>query len=133
MGERWAAVEIMGHRQHVGRISEESFAGVTLLRVEALQSDGSFEVVRYGGTAIFSMRDITEEKARHAACPTSWRACSAFTEPSARPGHCSECGHTAELHQPAQALPPHEDDEDEESPDGDDDAPWEHMPGIGLP
>jgi hypothetical protein len=118
--ERWAAVEIMGHRQHVGRIAEESFAGATMLRVESLNPDGTFEVIHYGGASIFSVREITERAARTAVARKSWAACLKFTEPSAVPGLCALCGHTAEEHEAAamrRALPTHGDD------DYDDDAP----------
>jgi hypothetical protein len=126
MAERWAAVEIMGHRKHVGRISEEPFAGAMMLRVEALNRDGSFEVIRYGGGSISALHEIEEEKARRAAVPRwSW-ACGhdSFQEPSAYPGACATCGWTREEHEAigAKALPPPEDDDliDEDPPESQD-------------
>lgn len=122
--ERWAAVEIMGHRRHVGRISEEALAGVMLLRVDALQRDGSFEVVRYGGQAIFGVREVTEERAREEVMQEDvWGACETFREPSAIEGRCSGCGHTLERHErrkrPALPAPrpAAEEGDEEEAPD----------------
>lgn len=105
MEKRWAAVEIMGRRQHVGLICEEAALGATLCRIEALQRDGSFKVFRYGGAAIFSIADVTESEARKVICaPRGW-VCKAFTEPSALPGVCATCGYTAPEHERHAALP----------------------------
>ena len=134
MVERWAAVEIMGHRTHVGRVSEEPFAGVVLLRVEALQRDGTFEVVRYGGASIFSLRDVTEDQARRAVLPRSYQACDAFKPAAVLPAACEHCGHDVPAHDASAAqrrLPPHGDED--EPPASGDSVPWESMPGIEVP
>jgi hypothetical protein len=122
--ERWAAVEIMGHRRHVGRIAEESFAGATMLRVEALNRDGSFELIRYGGGSLFSVRDMTEKSARTAIMRKDGRPCAEHREPSAIEGHCVVCGYTREEHVAAKLLPAHDDDSDDSSPDSEDGLPW---------
>lgn len=65
--ERYAFIELMGHRQRVGRISEVREFGVALLQIETPLPDGSFKTERYQGTALFSYRVCTEEQARAAA------------------------------------------------------------------
>jgi hypothetical protein len=73
--DRFAVVEIFGHRRHAGRVREVSFAGVTMLEIEQPKEDGTTELHRYGGSAIFGMRFVTEEEAKKAAeamWPRSW-------------------------------------------------------------
>jgi hypothetical protein len=74
--DEYAAVEIFGHRQHVGQVDEIEFAGTKLLRVR-VPIDGSFAngVVeyRYGGGAIFSLRPCTRAQAEEANRPWSAR------------------------------------------------------------
>lgn len=65
--ERWAVVELMGHRQRAGRISEVREFGVALLQIETPLPGGGFDVERYGGSSLFSYRVCTEEQARAAA------------------------------------------------------------------
>ena len=40
-----AKIEVLGHRGHVGRVREETLAGVSFLRVDALRANGTFEAV----------------------------------------------------------------------------------------
>lgn len=60
--ERFARVEIMGHRSHTGRISEVSQFGCVMLRVEipADPSGTSWIVAaEYGSAAIFGITPCT--------------------------------------------------------------------------
>jgi hypothetical protein len=96
--ERWARVEVMGNREHVGRISEERLAGASYLRVEVLRADGSFDTVLYGRSAIFSVAPRTEAEARREAVPVEWCACAAFRPSGALPTACEQCGHDLPEH-----------------------------------
>lgn len=71
---QWAIVEIMGFRKHVGIVSEVQRFGVTMMRLEALGTDGAFEEHLYGGASIFSVTPTTEEKARASMVPRSFGA-----------------------------------------------------------
>lgn len=56
----WAFVELMGHRQVVGTLSEAEVAGVKLLVVD--KADGTRQL--YSGAAIYAITPCTEEQAR---------------------------------------------------------------------
>lgn len=60
--ERWAIVEIMGHRVVCGRVTEVTQFGVPMCRVEIPTVDGEgFQMVQeYGGSAIFSITSATK-------------------------------------------------------------------------
>lgn len=63
--EQWVHLEIFGHRQHYGRISEVTIAGAAMLRIDVPTADeGVFETHHYAGSAIFSMTPCTEAHAR---------------------------------------------------------------------
>lgn len=55
----WAVVELMGHRQEVGRISEAEAAGCKFLRVDTPRG-----VRFYSGSAIYAITPTTEESCR---------------------------------------------------------------------
>jgi hypothetical protein len=61
--EAWAYVEVMGHHQIAGRVSEQSIAGRVMLRVDIPDGDG-FRTEFYGGSAIFKLTPTTEEVVR---------------------------------------------------------------------
>lgn len=63
--EQWALVEIFGHRSHMGRLVEVERFGAKLMRVDVPTADPNvFETHYYGGSAIFSIRPMTEEAVR---------------------------------------------------------------------
>ena len=63
--EEWARVEIMGHRQHYGRISEAERFGSKMLRVDVPTEDPDvYETHFYGGASIFGITPTTEATAR---------------------------------------------------------------------
>jgi hypothetical protein len=65
--ESWGIVEIMGHSQLAGRITEAKIAGTVLLRVDVPQSiegESAFRTEYVGGNSIYRMRVTTEEVAR---------------------------------------------------------------------
>lgn len=66
----WAAVEIYGHRRHVGRIREEQRFGAAMLRIDVPNTTEEATVWTthwYGGGAIFSVTPTTEEAVMRAS------------------------------------------------------------------
>ena len=64
--DEWAIVEVMGHRQHAGRISEVTRFGAVLLRVDQPVGDG-FVTTFVGGASIYALTVVTEARARATA------------------------------------------------------------------
>src|SRR5271154_867377 len=85
--DRWACVEIFGHRRHYGRISEVEQFGTKMLRVDVPTADaGVFETFTYGGAAIFGITPVTEESARAWAerdRPRPWQPSARLPPPTA--------------------------------------------------
>jgi hypothetical protein len=98
------AIAFNGHKEYVGVVRVESFAGAQVIHVEALQRDGSFEPIEYGGHALYSKRSITEETARRAMLPRSFHACDEFRDSAVLSGWCEDCGFEAAKHQTLKAL-----------------------------
>lgn len=64
----WAVVEIMGHKQLAGRVTEEPIAGTNMLRIDIPEVDGHpARTVYHGGQAIYAIHPCTEDIARAAA------------------------------------------------------------------
>lgn len=60
----WALVELMGRQRIVGRVSEQSIAGVPMLRVDVPGRDAKTKFTRfYGGSAIYAISPIGEKEA----------------------------------------------------------------------
>jgi len=71
--ERWARVEIFGHRHHYGRVREVEMVGTKMLMIE-VPVDGDpdangWETLVYGGASIFSIAFVDKEKALAANRP----------------------------------------------------------------
>lgn len=68
----WAVVELMGHQQIAGHVTEEEIAGSKLLRVDVPELERG-EVVQpahtkyFGASAIYALHPCTEALARQAA------------------------------------------------------------------
>jgi hypothetical protein len=64
----WCLLELMGHRQRIGKICEEEIAGNLLLRVDipvGNDTDAEDYVTEYyGSNAVYAMRPVSEEVAR---------------------------------------------------------------------
>jgi hypothetical protein len=66
----WAVVEVMGHRFHAGKISEQIIAGSGFLKVEALsvpaggEGEERWSTILYQPSALFSIQPGTEEQVR---------------------------------------------------------------------
>ena len=82
----WAVVEVMGHSQYAGRVSEYTGFGVPLVRVEvpAVGGQPAFEKL-LGASAIFRVTPCTEEAARRAAEGLRVRPLSMVALPSREP------------------------------------------------
>lgn len=67
--EGWAMLELMGHRQRVGRVSEAEVYGGKMLRIDIPIGDLNADVVTefYGCSSIYAMRPISEDVAREYA------------------------------------------------------------------
>src|SRR6266436_9913196 len=66
---RWAIVELMGHRKLAGRVSEEVIAGTALLRIDVPDvPDQPGFTTYYGPHTIYSLTPTTELLARRFAC-----------------------------------------------------------------
>ena len=61
--EGWAVVELMGHRQRAGRVSQVEMFGTHLLRLDMPHGDGEATEF-YGGSSIYAVRPCTEEVGR---------------------------------------------------------------------
>lgn len=61
-GEQWAIVELMGHVTIIGRVTEQSYAGAPMLRIERL--DG--RVQRVGAQSLYRVTDCTADEAAQA-------------------------------------------------------------------
>lgn len=87
--ETWARVEIFGHRQHYGRITEVERFGAKMLCVEVPQAEpGEFTTHFYGGASIFSLTPITEQLAREMVeryAPREYRPAAALPAPDYDP------------------------------------------------
>ena len=84
--ELWAIVEVMGHAQYAGRVSEFTGLGVPLVRVEvpAVGEQPAFEKL-LGSSSIFRITPVSEEVARKAAEGLRVRPLSMVTLPSVEP------------------------------------------------
>ncbi|WP_420408635.1 hypothetical protein [Hoeflea sp.] len=60
----WVYLELMGHRQRIGKAREEEVAGGVMLRID-IPTEGDEYVTEYYGTAsIYSLRPISEDVAK---------------------------------------------------------------------
>ena len=64
--EGWAMLELMGHRQRVGRVQEVEMYGGKMLRID-IPIEGGDITEFYGCTSIYALRPIAEDVARDAA------------------------------------------------------------------
>lgn len=64
--EGWALLELMGHRQRVGRVSEVEMFGGKLLRIDIPVDGGEFTEF-YGCSSVYALRPIAEDVARDMA------------------------------------------------------------------
>lgn len=61
----WAIIELFGHQQIAGQITEQVIAGGPFLRVDVPEIDGKGGFTRfYGAAAVYSITPVAEEVAR---------------------------------------------------------------------
>lgn len=84
--EGWSIVEIMGHNTIAGYVSEQSIAGVAMLRVDVPGTEAQPAYTKfYGGTAIYAITPTTEEIAKVAAQRLAVRPVDSWVVPDPRP------------------------------------------------
>jgi len=60
----WVLVELMGHRQRIGRAREEEVAGGLMLRIDIPTEGEDYVTEYYSASAIYALRPVSEEVAR---------------------------------------------------------------------
>jgi hypothetical protein len=78
IGGMWAVVEMLGHRQIIGLLSEETVAGATMLRVDT-PSDPP-KAVLVSAASLYAITPCTEEQARARVAPPRAELSPAFDE-----------------------------------------------------
>jgi hypothetical protein len=80
--DHWAIVEMLGHRQLAGRVTEQTIAGVGFLRVDVPRKDGAEVTKLISPKSVYALTPCTEEVARACAVellgvepvkPASWQ------------------------------------------------------------
>jgi len=65
--DQWSIIEIFGHTQIAGRVTEEAIGGSSFLRLDVPECNGKPAFTKYyGNGAIYSMTSCSEEIARAA-------------------------------------------------------------------
>jgi hypothetical protein len=77
--ECWGHVEIMGHSQVAGRLSEQSIGGRVMLRVDVPIEDGRFRTEFISGSAIFRVTPADEAIVRKICERTKYEPVFAYT------------------------------------------------------
>lgn len=89
--ERYAVVEIFGHRKHVGRIMEVERFGSKMLRVD-VPNDGDFAAGFvshfYSGGAIFGLTETDLDTVRRANRP--WQPTGHYSLPAPEDDGCGD-------------------------------------------
>ena len=84
--EQWAIVEIMGHYQIAGLVTEVAAFGVALMRVDVPAVNDQPGYTKYfGGNAIYAMTPTTQEIATEAARRLDVRPVSLWVVPNPKP------------------------------------------------
>lgn len=85
--DSWAIVELFGHSQIAGRVSEQVIAGQAFIRVDVPgfedAGDGAFTRF-FGGTAVYSITPVSEAVARMAADQMRVKPVSVYMMPGLR-------------------------------------------------
>lgn len=81
--EGHAIVELMGHNVIAGFVSEETIAGIAMLRVDVPQVDEEHPPFTkfFSGGAVYGITPTTEDVARHAAMKLRVRPISPYVVP----------------------------------------------------
>jgi len=61
----WAIVEVMGHVEYAGYVSQESIAGAPMLRIDVPKTDSAEAFTKYiSAGALYGISPVSEETAR---------------------------------------------------------------------
>lgn len=102
--ETWAIVEVMGHRQFAGFVSEQAIGGVSFVRIdtpEVFKNGEHFPAFTklLGASSIYAISPCTEETARAFAAQLQQRSFATYeaprlSAPQAEPEekYCVDCG-----------------------------------------
>ena len=60
---QWAVVELMGHRQAIGRVTEATLFGRAMVQVDRIDTEPE-AVQYYGPESVYCLTPVTEEQAR---------------------------------------------------------------------
>jgi hypothetical protein len=84
--EGWAVVELFGHNQIAGYVSEAAQFGTSMMRVDVPEVKGNPGYTKFfGGAAIYAITSTTEEIARIAVARLDIRPVSTWIVPENRP------------------------------------------------
>lgn len=84
--ETWAIVELFGHNQIAGYLSEQVIGGASFVRVDVPEVDGKPGFTKlFGGAAIYAITPTTEEIATEAARRLDVRPVGLWVVPDPKP------------------------------------------------
>lgn len=92
--ESWAIVEVMGHRQFAGFVTEQALGGASFVRVDVPEANDLPAFTKLlGAGSIYAITPCTEETARAFASRAAQRAFYTYEAPRLPPpGTCPDCG-----------------------------------------
>src|SRR4051812_3974368 len=99
--DTWALVELMGHNQIVGRVSETAIAGGAFIRVDVPLINGSQAYTRFfNPSSVYSLNPVTEEVARGLLTQSRFRnepvqqfdLPKQLSNPNPEVSNCPKCG-----------------------------------------
>ncbi len=118
----WAIVDLFGHSQIAGRVSDVLIAGAPFLRVDVPDVGDTPEYTRYyHPNAIYSIAPVAEEVARAKAVHLQARPVQVYELPKLAAGRrerylCTGCGELAAA-EPGELCPSCEADDEDDEPE----------------
>lgn len=84
--DEWAIVEVMGHKQFAGHVTEQSLGGASFVRVDVPEVQAGTETLPaftklLGAGSIYAISPCTEETARAFAAASRSRAFAVYEAP----------------------------------------------------
>lgn len=63
--DQWCLLEIMGHQRYAGRVTEETLAGASFLRIDIPELDGRPQFTKlFSASSVYSITPMAEDIAR---------------------------------------------------------------------
>jgi hypothetical protein len=82
--DEWAIVEIMGHQRYAGRVSEQTIAGGSLLRIDIPATPRQPAYTKlFGVGSVYAITPVTEELAKATAASINASPISIYDLPEA--------------------------------------------------